>query len=256
MNNLTKKNILIVGGSGLIGSTLVGELLASGANIISADKNTKLLNSQKTLLKKNKNYFSSSIDITNLESIKKTFEKSEKKFGKIDAVLNLAYPKNSNFGKNFWDVTIDSFSENLSTHLGGYFLFMQQCAKYSIDKNKSLSLINFSSIYGFKAPRFDIYEKTNMTLPVEYAAIKSAILQLSLYVSAFTKNSKFRVNCISPGGILNNQEKEFVSNYNSFSRTKGMLDPEDLLGAVVFLCSDSSKFICGQNIVIDDGFTL
>jgi len=116
MNNLTKKNILIVGGSGLIGSTLVGELLASGANIISADKNTKLLNSQKTLLKKNKNYFSSSIDITNLESIKKTFEKSEKKFGKIDAVLNLAYPKNSNFGKNFWDVTIDSFSENLSTH--------------------------------------------------------------------------------------------------------------------------------------------
>ena len=106
------------------------------------------------------------------------------------------------------------------------------------------------------APRFDIYKNTDMTLPVEYAAIKSALQHLSLYVSAYTKNSRFRVNCVSPGGILDGQNESFLNKYNFSSRTKGMLDPEDIIGTVAFLCSDSSRYICGQNIVVDDGFSI
>ncbi|RPF75011.1 MAG: SDR family oxidoreductase [Rickettsiales bacterium TMED289] len=252
---LNKKNILIFGGTGLIGKELVKEFLSFGSKIISVDIDSEALKIQKKLYK-NKNYHSLYADITNLDSLRSVFDYSIEEVGTIDAAINLAYPKNSEYGNEFWDVSYQSFSENVSKHLGGYFLIMQQCAKYSIENNRPFSLVNFASIYGSIAPKFDIYKKTTMTMPIEYAAIKASIIHLSSYVAAYTKGSEFRVNCISPGGILDGQDEEFLENYKAYSRTKGMLNPEDLIGAVAFLCSDSSKFVCGQNIVVDDGFSL
>jgi len=254
-NDLTNKTVLVLGATGLIGSEIVKEFITLGANVVAIDLDLDSLNSQRNLYKKTKTYLSLEGDITDLNSIQTILSKSQKKFGQIDAAVNLAYPKNKEYGAHFWDVSFKSFSENLSNHLGGYFLFMQQCAKYSLDNDVPLSLVNFSSIYGVIAPKFDIYKNTNMTLPVEYAAIKSAILHLSLYVTSLTKGSQFRVNCISPGGVLDNQAKDFLNNYKALSRTKGMLNPQDIIGTVAFLCSDSSKYICGQNIIVDDGFS-
>ena len=94
-----------------------------------------------------------------------------------------------------------------------------------------------------------------MTLPAEYVAIKSAIQSLSQYLSNYTKGSKFRVNCICPGGVLDGQDKLFKK-IQFFCSLKGMLSPEDINGLTAFLCSDDSKYIRGQNIVIDDGFSL
>tara|TARA_B100001057_G_scaffold218174_1_gene218312 strand:+ start:3099 stop:3875 length:777 start_codon:yes stop_codon:yes gene_type:complete len=254
-NNLDKKNILIFGATGLIGKVLVKEFLSFGSSVIAVDIDSKALKNQKNIYE-NLKYHSLEADITNLDSITNIFDYTDNNIGIIDAAINLTYPKNNKYGEQFWDVSFDSFSDNVSNHLGGYFLIMQQCAKYSLDNKIPFSLVNFASIYGVIAPKFDIYKKTNMTLPVEYAAIKAAIIHLSSYVSALTKGSEFRVNCISPGGILDGQEEEFLKNYKAHSRKKGMLNPQDLIGTVAFLCSDSSKYICGQNIIIDDGFTL
>ena len=82
--------------------------------------------------------------------------------------------------------------------------------KYSIDNEIKFSLINFSSIYGVISPKFDIYKDTNMTLPVEYAAIKSSLIHLTSYLTAYTKGSFFRVNSIAPGGILDDQDSKFL----------------------------------------------
>ena len=112
----------------------------------------------------------------------------------------------------FWDISLNNFSDNISRHLGGYFFFMRECAKYSIEEKREFSLVNFSSIYGLIPPNFDLYKGTNMTLPAEYVAIKSAIQSLSQYLSSYTKGSKFRVNCICPGGVLDGQDKLFLKN--------------------------------------------
>ena len=95
-----------------------------------------------------------------------------------------------------------------------------------------------------------------MTMPVEYAAIKSALIHLTKYMAKYLKDKNVRVNCISPGGILDKQPESFLEQYKSNCLSKGMLDPEDIMGALVFLLSDASKFINGQNIIVDDGFTL
>jgi len=92
--------------------------------------------------------------------------------------------------------------------------------------------------------------------PVEYAAIKSAIVHLTKYMAQYFKGSNIRVNCISPGGILDGQPDEFLVRYKRLAATKGMLDPKDLQGTLLFLLSDMSEYINGQNIVVDDGWTL
>jgi NAD(P)-dependent dehydrogenase (short-subunit alcohol dehydrogenase family) len=109
------------------------------------------------------------------------------------------------------------------------------------------NLINIASIYGVIAPKFEIYKSTELTTPVEYSAIKSGIIHLNKYFSKYLKGKNIRVNCISPGGIINNHTEVFKENYRIHTLNKGML---------IYLLSDMSKYINGQNIIIDDGFTL
>ena len=105
-------------------------------------------------------------------------------------------------------------------------------------------------------PKFAIYNETEMTSPVEYAAIKAGLIHLTKYMAKYLKGKNIRVNTISPGGILNNQPKQFLKKYNNQCSTKGMLDAKDLNGTLIFLLSDASSYLNGQNIVVDDGFCL
>lgn len=256
MGKLENKTIIVAGSTGRIGSKLVQRLLSSGVNVIGLDIDENSLAKQRQNISTKDSALFIEADITSKISLTNALLKAEEKFGSIDAAVNLTYPKNKDFGKPFWKVSYKDFTENVSLHLGGYFIFMQLCADYALDKGTEFSLVNFSSIYGVMPPRFELYEGTDMTSPVEYAAIKSGIQHLTLYLSKLTKGSSFRVNCISPGGILDEQNEKFLERYKSFSRRKGMLDADDILGTILFLCSDDSKFICGQNIVVDDGFSL
>lgn len=116
--------------------------------------------------------------------------------------------------------------------------------------------MNMSSIYGSMAPRFEVYEGTSMTMPVEYAAIKSAVEHLTRYFASYFKGCGIRVNSLSPGGILQAQPQVFLDAYNQHCASKGMLLPEDLTGALIYLLSDESRYMTGQNLIVDDGFSL
>jgi NAD(P)-dependent dehydrogenase (short-subunit alcohol dehydrogenase family) len=106
------------------------------------------------------------------------------------------------------------------------------------------------------APRFEIYKNSQMTSPVEYAAIKSGIIHLTKYIAKYLKGTGIRVNTVSPGGIYDNQNESFVRNYNKFSLSKGMLDSADVVGTLIYLISDASMYVNGQNIIVDDGWSL
>jgi len=95
-----------------------------------------------------------------------------------------------------------------------------------------------------------------MTMAVEYAVIKSALIHLTKYMAKYFKGYNIRVNSISPGGILNNQSEKFLKKYNSLCLSKGILGTQDLKGTLLYLLSDISKYVNGQNIIVDDGFSL
>ncbi|MGH1429905.1 MAG: oxidoreductase [Neptuniibacter sp.] len=247
------KTILVAGASGLLGSKIVTELLRQGAEVIAADiDETPLLAKLSEIDEGLTKVKFEKMDITNEAEVISFFEDCNC----LDGAVNSTYPRNSNYGKHFFDVTMESFNENLSLHLGSAFLFAQQCAAYFKRKKSNFSLVNVSSVYGVVAPKFGIYENTEMTMPVEYAAIKSAILHLNKYIVAYVGDSKFRINCISPGGIFDHQPPEFLNSYCDATLGKGMLEPEDMLGTISYLLSDASKYVNAQNIIVDDGFSL
>ena len=173
----------------------------------------------------------------------------------VSGAVNCTYPRTQSYGAKFFDVTIDSFNENVSIHLGSAFLFTQQCAAYFSKEKQPFSLVNISSIYGVIAPKFEIYNNTQMTMPVEYAAIKSAIIHLNKYIVSYINDSRFRVNSVSPGGILDRQPEAFLNAYKKNTHGAGVLAVDEVVGCFIFLLSDLSRYVTGQNIIVDDGFS-
>ncbi|MGF1740825.1 flagellin modification protein A [Vibrio profundum] len=255
---LENKTILVAGAGGLLGSKIIPEALKQGAKVIAADIDLESM--EKRLLELGIDATQTqltleALDVTCESDLKSFFTRLDK-VDKVDGVVNATYPRNKTYGKHFFDVSLASFNENLSLHLGSAFLFTQQCAKYFNQHIAPLSLVNISSIYGVVAPKFNVYDNTSMTMPVEYAAIKAAIQHLSKYAAAYVGDSRFRVNCVSPGGILDRQPEEFLESYRAQTHGCGMLDVEDVLGSILFLLSDQSRYMTGQNLVVDDGFSL
>jgi NAD(P)-dependent dehydrogenase (short-subunit alcohol dehydrogenase family) len=118
------------------------------------------------------------------------------------------------------------------------------------------NIVNLSSVYGIIAPRFELYEGTDLSMPVEYAAIKSGLIHLTRYFARRLRGTGIRVNALSPGGILDKQDRRFLGRYRRYCLSKGMLDASDVSGALLFLLSDASRYVSGQNLIVDDGFTL
>jgi NAD(P)-dependent dehydrogenase (short-subunit alcohol dehydrogenase family) len=255
--NLSGRVIVITGGAGLLGQAFTRAVALQGGRPVIADirieaaeKVAEKLNSDL----KTEQISAVEIDITSKESLRNTIAHLKSKFGKIDALVNNAYPRNKNYGRKFEDVEYVDFCENISTHLGGYFLASQQFALFFREQGYG-NIINISSVYGVIAPRFDIYVDTQMTMPVEYAAIKSALIHLNSYMVKYFQGSAIRFNCLSPGGIFDSQPESFIKKYTSYAQSKGMLDPLDITGALIFLLSDQSRYINGQNIIVDDGWS-
>jgi len=255
---LRNKVVVVTGGAGLIGQKFIESIIENSGIAIIADINKELADALKTKLSNKfntKNIDSIELDITSKSSLLECIKYLNTKYGHIDALVNNAYPRNKNYGKHFFDVEYHDFVENTGLNLGGYFTTSQQFALY-FKKQGYGNIINISSIYGVVAPKFEIYNDTPMTVPVEYAAIKSGLIHLTKYMAKYFKGLNIRVNTLSPGGILDNQPQPFLNAYKDKCLNKGMLDKSDMSGTLIYLLSDLSQYVNGQNIIVDDGFSL
>lgn len=254
---LNNKVVVVTGGAGALGRTFVAAIARQGGTVIVADINIEAAQcvAEEWQAQSGGAVVAVELDITKKDSVCSLISSLQQRFGRIDAVVNNAYPRNKNYGRRLEDVIYQDFCENVNSHLGGYFLVAQQFCMAFKEQGYG-NLINMSSIYGSMAPRFELYEGTPMTMPVEYAAIKSAVVHLTRYFAQYFKGHGIRVNCLSPGGILANQPPDFLAAYSAHCASKGMLAADDVVGALLFLLSDESRYMTGQNLFIDDGFSI
>ena len=255
---LENKIIVVTGGAGLLGKVFCECIIRNGGHAVIADINEESAAAaclELTEITGSGNISSLGIDISSRESLISGIKKTSKAFGRIDAWVNNAYPRNKNYGRRFFEVEYQDFCENLNLNLGGYFLASQQIAIFFKQQGFG-NIVNISSIYGLVAPRFEIYDNTTMTMPVEYAVIKSGLLHLTKFMAKQFKGLNIRVNAISPGGIFDQQPEAFLQKYKEYCLNKGILDKTDIQGTLLYLLSDLSRFVNGQNIIVDDGFTL
>jgi NAD(P)-dependent dehydrogenase (short-subunit alcohol dehydrogenase family) len=255
---LAGKVVVVAGGAGLLGQQFVRAIAGAGATVVLADvaveRGSALAATLRSELACDTIMFEA-LDITSSQSVRALIDAVRGRCGKIDAVVNSAYPRGPNYGRKLEDVEYADFCATVNLHLGGYFVVAQQFALFFREQGFG-NVVSLASIYGVMAPRLQIYAGTSMTMPVEYAVVKAGLLHLNRYLMRCFQGHAIRFNCISPGGILDGQPQQFVQQYRAYSQTKGMLAPTDVNGALLFLLSDDSLFINGQNLIVDDGFSV
>jgi len=237
------KKILITGSKGQLGSTLVKYFTKFGAKVISAD------------IKGNDKANFYKVDLRNEEEIKLFFSKIKKKYKYLDILIN-------NAGKTI----VTSFNKRnkkeindiLDTNIVSTILCSKEFVKICNNKKKlDCNIINISSIYGLLSPDFRIYGNSKRNSPEIYGASKAGIIQLTKYYATHFSTKNIRVNCVSPGGILNRkiQNDKFIKNYSQRVPMTRMANTSEIVNAVSFLASDKASYINGHNLIVDGGLS-
>ena len=192
-------------------------------------------------------------EITNDLSLKKSVNRLQDKYGKIDGLVNNAYPRTKDWGYAFEDIKPESLRKNIDWQLNSHFI-LSQIVLEIMKKQGSGSVVNIASTYGVVGNDFTVYEGTQMISPAAYSAIKGGIINLTRYLTSYYGKHNVRVNCVSPGGIFDNQPEPFVKAYENKTPMKRMGSPDDIAPAVSFLLFGDAKYITGHNLIVDGGW--
>ena len=254
--NLENKVILVTGGYGHLGKAVTESLVYHGAKVYvlgrSKDKFSKAFEGN---IHTDSRLFFNHCDVAETNSIKKAFEYVYQENNKIDVLINNAvYSK----GQSPEEMTDDEWNIGLDGVLGSVFRCIREVIPYFKRVNAG-NIINVSSMYGLVAPQFEIYNKSPQFLNApHYGAAKAGIIQLTKYYASYLGLHGINVNTITPGPFPSptvQKHENFVKELNSKTSLNKIGTPDDLAGAFVFLASDASSFITGQNIIIDGGWT-
>lgn len=245
--HLDNKLILVTGAQGRIGRTISSLVEREGGTVVMFDIGD---HQPETL---DGHYFQ--VDCTSADEFNRAVSTVVKRFGRIDAALHAAYPRSEGWGTPFGDLQQNFVSEDMQNQLGASIMVSQILLAQFVKQGFG-NLIHISSIQGIAAPKFSHYEGTDMVSPIEYSAIKSGIINLTRYLAKFHRGANIRVNCISPGGISADQPVDFIERYGAECNGKGLLAPEDIDGTALYLLSDMSACVTGQNLIVDDGWSL
>jgi len=239
---IKNRNVVLTGSEGYLGTFLKKELDSNGYNVISIDKKNI----------KDQNYFET--DLSKSKDIIKTLKKIKTKFKQIDILINLAAVQ---IFTDFERRNINEIDVMLNVNLKANILLSQFFYKNYFKKQKKGNIINLASIFGVVSPNFNNYKKGDRKSSETYGATKSAIIQLTKYFSNYMSKYNIKVNSISPGGIENKavQTKSFIKRYKKNVPLNRMGSREDVINQVMFMVSEKSDYITGQNIIIDGGYT-
>jgi NAD(P)-dependent dehydrogenase (short-subunit alcohol dehydrogenase family) len=249
--DLSGRTVVVAGGAGLIGTALSAGLADAGATVVVADADAE----RGREVAGDVGGAFVETDVTSEASVESLLTTVLEDHGTLDGVVNCSYPRNEHYGTRYEDVSYEDWRENVDLHLNSYFLLAHRASLLMRERGGG-SIVSFGSTYGVQAPDFSVYEGTGMTSPVEYAAIKGGVLNLTRYMASYLGGDGVRVNAISPGGVFDDQHPTFVEEYERRTPLGRMARPEDFVGAAVYLLSDASAYVTGHNLRVDGGWTV
>jgi NAD(P)-dependent dehydrogenase (short-subunit alcohol dehydrogenase family) len=255
--NLENKNIIITGANGFLGSYFSKLLSKCGSNLYLVDK--KLNKIKKELKKYNKAYFDK-VDITSKKNCKKIIDNSIKKLKKIDILINCA-AINASLSKQ--KITFEKYPEkfwksSLDTNLNSAFYLSQYIGNHYL-KNGKGKIIFIGSHYSVVAPDQTLYldkkGKQSFIKSPDYIVSKFGLVGLTKYLASYYSGKNITVNMLSPTSIKNNEKLEFIKNFSKKTPARRMSKLDEYSGPILFLCSDSSSYVNGFNLLVDGGLT-
>jgi NAD(P)-dependent dehydrogenase (short-subunit alcohol dehydrogenase family) len=266
--DLTGRVAIVTGGVGLLGTEFCKTLAEAGAAVAVVDLNASASQgTADTLTKSGYKALAVPTDITKPESVNAMVETVLSTFGRIDILVNSAAldpkfdpdaVKKGITPGAFEDYPLEQWNAALNVNLTGMFLVTQACVKPMIVQGKKGSVINICSTYGLNGPDQRIYIKDGQRVafkPVYYTTTKAGVMGFTKYLAAYYANTEIRVNALTPGGVFNNHEDYFVKNYSAKTILGRMAKKDEMNGALLFLASDASSYMTGNNVIVDGGWT-
>ena len=270
MFDLKEKVILVVGGRGYLGRDFCYYLNKQNATVISAD----LKKSSKAALKSNDKKSQSGviqldIDVTDKDSVSQVVNKIVKEYGRVDVLVFSVTAKPKDFYLPYTECSLEGWQSVIHAELDGVFLVTQKVGQ-AMETQQNGSIILLSSMYGVVGNDQRIYQDSNLdSLYADnesgkrqiyshsvYPTVKGGVISLTRYLAAYWGESNIRVNCISPGGIAHAGENDaFVAKYSARVPLGRKGNLNEISPSIVYLASDESSYITGQNLIIDGGWT-
>lgn len=250
--NLTGKVTLVTGGAGNYGKCITEGLAEAGATVIIASRNEEKLNAvAEDFRSRNLDVDALVVDQGNHQSVLALSDQVMAKFGRLDVFINNSVSR----PMKGYDAPIEQFAESMDVNATGMMDILREMGKL-IEKNaEGGAIVNISSMMGMFGPDYTNYDGcVGMgDLPPDYFFHNAGLINLTKYLAQKFSGKNIRVNCISPGGLFNNQPEQFLENYTKKVPLRRMANNDDIKGLVVLLASKAGEYINGENILLDGG---
>ena len=263
--DLTGRTTLVTGATGILGRRFCGALAAHGANVAVCDLRTDDVEALAEELQRGHGIRAKGVvcDVSDRDSVASAVASIVETFGRIDVLHNNAASKSRDleaFFAPFEDYSLEQWREIMAVNVDGMFLMAQAVGGHMRKSSVRGSIIQTASIYGVVGPDQRIYEGSHylgrtINTPAVYAASKAAVVGLTMYLSTYWGSSGIRVNTLTPGGVASGQNEEFQQRYSARTPLGRMAEPDEMTGALIYLASDASSYVTGQNIIVDGGWT-
>ena len=263
--DLHGKTAIVTGGAGILGRRFCAGLAEFGANIAVVDIDAKA--AKDVAEKLSGQYGNKSIgigcNITKPDSVKEIVKQVVSSLGNIHILHNNAAGKSDDldaFFAPFEEYSLEQWREIMAVNIDGMFLVAQAVGKHMAKHGEGGSIIQTSSIYGIMAPDQRIYEGSSymgraINTPAVYSTSKAAVIGLTKYLAAYWADKGIRVNTLTPGGVESGQNEIFKQRYSARVPLGRMAQPDEMVSALIYLASDASSYVTGQNIIVDGGLT-
>lgn len=253
--DLTGKVALITGGTGYLGSTMARALAEAGASVVISSRDRSRAQAAVETLPRagGAEHFGVLLDHMQPSSIESGFAEAIESAGKVDILVNNGNEAQAN---DWTSVTHEQFTRQLA-NASGYFTLARLLRNHVVERSAPASIVMLGSMYGQVASYPDAYEGVCNASPAGYHALKGGIIHLTRHLAIYWARDNVRVNCLSPGPFPKNPgvQLELVKRLCVKSPMVRMGLPYELKGAILFLASDASSYMTGQNLTIDGGWT-
>jgi 2-deoxy-D-gluconate 3-dehydrogenase len=257
---------VVTGGAGLLGKQFCQTLAEAGAAVVVVDIDPESTRQVASGLEaQGFKAMSAPTDITKPEQVDAMAAAALEQFGRLDILVNSAAldPKfdpdkiGEQGANSFEDYPLAAWQQALDVNLTGMFLCAQAAVKPMLVRGSGV-IINLCSMYGLAAPDQRLYQREGQPpqfKPVTYSVSKAGVVGFTKYLAAYYAGKNIRVNTLTPGGVFNNHEDDFVERYSARAVLGRMAEQDEMNGALLFLASDASSYMTGANLVVDGGWT-